>query len=47
VLYISFREKEFESAEKLHFSILGLLNERDNFPSSSKGILNLFVYISN
>lgn len=45
VISFIYREKEFEAAEKLHFSILGLLNERDNFPSSSKGYSKLSVQL--
>lgn len=30
------REKDYSSAEKLHFSLLGILNERENQPKNSQ-----------
>ena len=30
------REKEYSSAEKLHFSLLGVLNEREQLPKNSQ-----------
>ena len=38
IFYIFYREKEFDAAEKLHFTLIALLNERDNLPKSSKGM---------
>lgn len=30
------REKEYESAQKLHFSLLSFVNERENHPKNSQ-----------
>ena len=33
---VSVREKEFESANKLHIDLLGILGERDQLPKNSQ-----------
>lgn len=41
------REKEFSSAEKLHFSLLGILNERDHLPKHSQAHARLSFQLRN
>ncbi|XP_046635335.1 syntaxin-8-like [Daphnia pulicaria] len=40
-------EKEFSSAEKLHFSLLGILNERDHLPKNSQAHARLSFQLRN
>nr|CAH0107636.1 unnamed protein product [Daphnia galeata] len=40
-------EKEFSSAEKLHFSLLGILNERDHLPKHSQAHARLSFQLRN
>lgn len=33
---VFYREKEYESAQKLHFSLLSIVNERESHPKNSQ-----------